>query len=102
VLAYDGDAQILGFIDDDPRKAGIRVMGYPVLGGGSALGVLAKAGAVDRIVICVRQMPPERLNNLEVLCAENNITLLRLKVGLETVIDGDTPRSESGRSQVSS
>ena len=97
---HDGDAKIIGFIDDDPRKAGIRVMGYPVLGGASALTVLAKAGAVDRIVICVSQMPPERLNNLEVLCSENGITLLRLKVGLETVVDADTPRPESARSNV--
>jgi UDP-GlcNAc:undecaprenyl-phosphate GlcNAc-1-phosphate transferase len=96
----DSQAKIIGFIDDDPRKAGIRVMGYPVLGGASALTVLAKAGAVDRIVICVSQMPPERLNNLEVLCSENSITLLRLKVGLETVVDGDTPRPESARSNV--
>jgi UDP-GlcNAc:undecaprenyl-phosphate GlcNAc-1-phosphate transferase len=98
VLAESGDVKILGFIDDDPRKAGIRVMGYPVLGGSSALTVLAKAGAVDRIVMCAPHMPPERLNNLEVLCSENNITLLRLKVGLETVVDGDTPRSERTRS----
>ena len=98
--ARDADAKILGFIDDDPRKAGIRVMGYPVLGGGSALTVLAKAGAVDRIVIGVRQMPAERLNNLEVLCSENKITLLRLTIGIETVVDGDAPRSESARSRI--
>jgi hypothetical protein len=73
-----------------------------VLGGGSALTVLARAGAVDRIVIGVRQMPAERLNNLEVLCSGNNITLLRLKVGLEVVVDGDAPPSESARSRVSS
>ena len=98
----DADARIVGFIDDDPRKAGIRVMGYPVLGGVSALTVLAKAGAVDRIIICAGQMPPERLNNLAVLCSEHNITLLRLKIGLETVVDADTPRADSARSQASS
>ena len=76
--------------------------GYPVLGGSSALMVLAKAGAVDRIVICVRQMPPERLNNLEVLCAENNVSLLRLKVGLESIVDSDAPHSESARARARS
>jgi UDP-GlcNAc:undecaprenyl-phosphate GlcNAc-1-phosphate transferase len=98
--AHDAGAKILGFIDDDPRKAGIRVMGYPVLGGGSALTVLAKAGAVDRIVICIRQLPAERLNNLEVLCSENNITLLRLKVDLEIVVDGDAPAFETAHSHL--
>ena len=102
VFAGDGDAKILGFIDDDPRKAGIRVGGYPVLGGSSALTVLAKAGAVDRVIICAPQMPPERLNNLEVLCAENNISLLRLKVGLESIVDSDAPHSESARARAKS
>ena len=62
--------------------------------------MLARAGAVDRIVIGVRQLPAERLNNLEVLCAENKITLLRLTIGIETVVDGDAPPSESARSRV--
>jgi UDP-GlcNAc:undecaprenyl-phosphate GlcNAc-1-phosphate transferase len=96
----DAGAKILGFIDDDPRKAGIRVMGYPVLGGGSALAVLAKAGAVNRVIICVSHMAPERLNNLEVLCSENGITLLRLTIGLETVVDGEAPPDERASSRI--
>jgi UDP-GlcNAc:undecaprenyl-phosphate GlcNAc-1-phosphate transferase len=87
-----GSARILGFIDDDPRKAGIRVMGYPVLGGGSALAVLVKAGAVDAVVISARQLTAERMNNLEVLCAEHNVGLSRLKVGLEAIIAPDADR----------
>ena len=97
----DGRCAIVGFVDDDPRKAGIRVMGYAVLGGYSALAVLVKAGVRGRRGRQLRrQMPPERLNNLEVLCSENNISLQRLKVGLESIVDGDTPPSESARSRV--
>ncbi len=102
LLARDGDAKILGFIDDDPRKAGIRVMGYPVLGGTSALNVLVKAAAVDRIVICARQLSAERLNNLEVLCAGNSVSLLRLKIGLESIVDADSPAREASRTQAMS
>ena len=50
VVAQDADTRIAGFIDDDPRKAGIRVMGYPVLGGYSALTVLAASASVDAVV----------------------------------------------------
>ena len=89
------DARILGFIDDDPRKAGIRAMGYPVLGGFSALTVLIKAASVDSIVISASHMPPERLNNLEVLCADFNVSLSRLRVGLEPIVDVDAePHAE--------
>ncbi|PYR15205.1 MAG: hypothetical protein DMF94_32680 [Acidobacteria bacterium] len=81
------DARILGFIDDDPRKAGIRVMGYSVLGGYSAVTVLIKAASVDAVVVSARTMPPERLNNLQVLCAECGVGLTRLRVGLEEIVD---------------
>ncbi len=87
VLSRDGDIRILGFIDDDPRKAGIRVMGYPVLGGYSALGVLVKASSVDVVVVSARSMSPERLNNLEVLCSGCGVQLSRLRVGLESIVD---------------
>ncbi len=87
VLAQEGDIKIVGFIDDDARKAGIRVMGYPVLGGYSALSVLVNAASVDVVIISARQLTPERLNNLEVLCAERRIQLSRLRVRLESIVD---------------
>jgi UDP-GlcNAc:undecaprenyl-phosphate GlcNAc-1-phosphate transferase len=87
VLSGDGDVRILGFIDDDPRKAGIRVMGYSVLGGYSALSVLIRAASVDAVVVSARTMPPERLNNLEVLCSTSGVRLARLRVGLEPIVD---------------
>jgi len=87
VVSGDGDVRLLGFIDDDPRKAGIRVMGYPVLGGYSALGVLVKAASVDAVVVSARNMSPERLNNLEVLCSTQGVQLSRLRVGLEPIVD---------------
>jgi UDP-GlcNAc:undecaprenyl-phosphate/decaprenyl-phosphate GlcNAc-1-phosphate transferase len=94
VLSGDGDVRLLGFVDDDPRKAGIRVMGYPVLGGYSALGVLVKAASVDAVVVSARNMSPERLNNLEVLCSNQGVQLSRLRVGLEPIVD-EAPSSES-------
>ncbi len=95
VLSRDGDIRILGFIDDDPRKAGIRVMGYPVLGGYSALGVLVKASSVDAVVVSARSMSPERLNNLEVLCSGCGVQLSRLRVGLESIVDTALAPTES-------
>jgi UDP-GlcNAc:undecaprenyl-phosphate GlcNAc-1-phosphate transferase len=86
LLARDDRLRIIGFIDDDPRKNGIRAMGYPVLGGYSALTVLVKASSIDSVVLSARHMSPERLGNLEVLCAEHNVLLSRLRVGLEPLV----------------
>ena len=83
------DNRLIGFIDDDPRKAGIRVMGYSVLGGYSALNVLINSGSVDSIVVSARTMPPERLNNLTTLCSERGVKLSRLRVDLESLVDGE-------------
>jgi UDP-GlcNAc:undecaprenyl-phosphate GlcNAc-1-phosphate transferase len=100
VLSRGGDQRILGFIDDDPRKIGSRVSGYPVLGSYSALTVLVNAASIDTIVISARHMSPERLNNLHVLCLEGHVNLSRLTVGLEALVesdqdaDADPPRAQ--------
>ena len=95
VLSTGHDIRILGFIDDDPRKAGGRVSGYAVLGGYSALTILLKAASVDAVVISARRMPPERLNNLEVLCSENHVRLSRLRVDLEPIVSIDAEDSKT-------
>src|SRR5262249_49984520 len=88
------DVRIVGFIDDDPRKAGIRVQGYPVLGGYSALTVLIRAAAVDTVVIAARHLQPDRLNNLEILCGDFGVRLARLRVGLEPIVKQDEQAAE--------
>ena len=87
IRSTGGDVKIAGFIDDDPRKAGVRVMGYPVLGGYSALTVLLKAATIDGVVVSTRSLGPERLNNLEVLCAQHGVKLSRLQITLEPLVE---------------
>jgi UDP-GlcNAc:undecaprenyl-phosphate/decaprenyl-phosphate GlcNAc-1-phosphate transferase len=99
LLSVGPDVRILGFIDDDPRKAGNRVAGYPVLGGYSALTVLINAASVDGVVISTRRLTAERLNNLQVVCADGNVRLSRLNVGLEDLVDvqaADEPQASRG------
>jgi UDP-GlcNAc:undecaprenyl-phosphate GlcNAc-1-phosphate transferase len=98
IVAGGGDVRISGFIDDDPRKVGIRVMGYPVLGGYSALTVLVNAASVDAVVISARTLTPERMNNLEALCNEHNVRLSRLRVALESLVGADAPSADEKRS----
>ena len=95
LLGQGAETRLIGFIDDDPRKAGIRVMGYPVLGGYSALTVLINSNSVDGIVVSARSMPPERLNNLKTLCSERSVKLSRLRVGLESLVEGEEASPEA-------
>src|SRR5262249_17242086 len=93
IIARAADTRIAGFIDDDPRKAGIRVMGYPVLGGYSALTVLVNAASIDAVVISARTLVPERMHNLHVLCSRHNVELSRLTVGFDTLVEVDRDRA---------
>jgi UDP-GlcNAc:undecaprenyl-phosphate GlcNAc-1-phosphate transferase len=98
ILSSGGDVRIAGFIDDDPRKAGVRVMGYPVLGGYSALTLLMNASSIDAIVISSHALSPERLNNLTVLCSEHHVQLSRLRTGLEPLVEVDAdPAAKSSQ-----
>jgi UDP-GlcNAc:undecaprenyl-phosphate GlcNAc-1-phosphate transferase len=94
LLSTGEDTRIVGFIDDDPRKAGIRVSGYSVLGGYSALTVLVKAASVDAVVISARKMAPERLNNLETLCNQHQVQLSRLRVSIEGIVEPEADTFE--------
>ena len=87
-LAQRGDEafRVLGFIDDSPRRAGVRLGGYPVLGNFSALTLLITTRSVDLIVIAWDQIPAERLHNLQTLCREHSVSLSRVRVGLEEIV----------------
>ena len=78
--------QVLGFIDDDPRKQRLRVLGHPVLGGFDTLAVLAQERAVDEVVVSARSIDAERLRAIEELCAANEIVLSRLHFKIEQLV----------------
>jgi UDP-GlcNAc:undecaprenyl-phosphate GlcNAc-1-phosphate transferase len=82
----DEPVRLLGFVDDDPRKIGIRVHGFPVLGDFGALGELIRQGGVDRVVISDGRLDGERLTELRSLCSRHGVALTRLLLGLEELV----------------
>jgi UDP-GlcNAc:undecaprenyl-phosphate/decaprenyl-phosphate GlcNAc-1-phosphate transferase len=78
--------RLLGFVDDDPRKVGIRVHGLPVLGDFEALSALVRQGGVDRIVVSDATLATERLQDLRALCSRHRVALSRLLFGLEELV----------------
>jgi UDP-GlcNAc:undecaprenyl-phosphate/decaprenyl-phosphate GlcNAc-1-phosphate transferase len=83
--------KILGFIDDDPRISRMRVQGYPVLGGFSALEVLIATKSVDLVLLTTRGVDSARVAALESACAENGVELLRLHIGFENIVSFSRP-----------
>jgi UDP-GlcNAc:undecaprenyl-phosphate GlcNAc-1-phosphate transferase len=78
--------RLLGFIDDDRRKMGIRVHGFPVLGASGALAELIGQGGVDRVVISDARLEGEPLIELRALCSRHGVALTRLTFGLEELV----------------
>jgi UDP-GlcNAc:undecaprenyl-phosphate GlcNAc-1-phosphate transferase len=79
----DEGCRMVGFIDDDPAMARVRMQGYPVLGGYQMLVSLISHGGVDSVVITTPVIDVERLERLKALCAKHDVLLSRLHVELD-------------------
>jgi UDP-GlcNAc:undecaprenyl-phosphate GlcNAc-1-phosphate transferase len=93
-LTTNGDApcRIVGFVDDDPRKRGMSLHGYRVMGGFEALTALITSGKVDTVVVSARSIDRHRLQELETICTERGVALSRLRLNIEGLVDGSISR----------
>jgi len=82
----DKAPQMIGFIDDDPRKQRVRVQGYPVLGPFETLIELVEDGGVEMVVLATELSDPMRVERLQVLCTEHRVLLTRLLFKLDRVV----------------
>jgi UDP-GlcNAc:undecaprenyl-phosphate/decaprenyl-phosphate GlcNAc-1-phosphate transferase len=82
----DKAPQVIGFIDDDPRKQRARVQGYPVLGPFARLVELIEDGEVEMVVIATQLSDAARVEQLQALCTEHRVSLTRLLFKLDRVV----------------
>jgi FlaA1/EpsC-like NDP-sugar epimerase len=73
----DHEYELVGFVDDDRRKRGMRIHGLPVLGSGNDLDLLIDKFRVDVIVLAVANATPEQRQRIIDIC---NGTRARVKV----------------------
>jgi UDP-GlcNAc:undecaprenyl-phosphate GlcNAc-1-phosphate transferase len=74
--------KIVGYIDDDPLKKGIRVGGYAVVGNANDLLEILQRGEVDCVVINTSLLDATLLQSVERICRDHDIELLRLQIHL--------------------
>lgn len=73
-LIHNRDADLLpiGFIDDDPHKHKLDILGIPVLGGGSLIEQVVRQMNIQNIVIAIPSLSRKELNIIFQECAKTS------------------------------
>lgn len=72
-LKNHGDVEVVGFVDDDPKKIGTVISGTRVLGDRKALGKLVRVSSVDEVVISIAKADRRTLSQIVARCEEISV-----------------------------
>ncbi len=78
--------RIVGFIEDDPKQRQARVGGYPVLGNFNVLADIVRREELDCIVLNTHIIDVDRLVELEALCQQHSVSLLKLQISMKPFV----------------
>jgi UDP-GlcNAc:undecaprenyl-phosphate GlcNAc-1-phosphate transferase len=82
------DLSPIGFIDENPRYQGKRIIGFPVLGNFESLdGILAK-NSISEVILCREDLSKEKVKRLAEICSSYHIPLRHYKTHLEEIPTG--------------
>jgi FlaA1/EpsC-like NDP-sugar epimerase len=84
------DYHVLGFIDDDRRKDGIKVLNVEVLGDGASLVRVARERAIDHVLIAVPSATGESMTSILEHCQAAGVAYKTVP-GLGEIIHGSAP-----------
>jgi FlaA1/EpsC-like NDP-sugar epimerase len=78
----------IGFVDDDPRKQGMRVAGHKVLGTTSELSRILDETKPDEVIIAIPSAPGTLRQKVVTACREREIPVRTLPTTFELLSDG--------------
>jgi FlaA1/EpsC-like NDP-sugar epimerase len=78
---------VVGFVDDDPNKRGIRIHGVSVLGSVSELAAIAQRQHVEEVIIALTQPTRDELRRIIDICKGQKLTF-RIVPGVVDLIEG--------------
>ncbi len=71
LLRSQSEHLVVGFVDDEPAKLGMRVSGKPVLGKVSDLARLIARHRVSTVLLAIPRLPAERIREILEICASS-------------------------------
>ena len=86
----------IGFIDDDPKKQGKVIHGFPVFGGNGMLGKIVSDHQIEQLLISTPRISETRLAEIVRECEVHSVELKRMSIRIESV--SDSPLASIGRS----
>jgi UDP-GlcNAc:undecaprenyl-phosphate GlcNAc-1-phosphate transferase len=75
----------IGFMDDDPKKRGKVIHGFPVFGGNGLLNQIVTQHNVEQILISSPRISSERIDEILRECESQNIELKRMAITIENI-----------------
>lgn len=75
----------VAFIDDDPMKADKMISGLRVYDANVSLAELCREKDIQEILISTRRLSPEQFSSIRELCRDENISLRRAQLKIESV-----------------
>jgi FlaA1/EpsC-like NDP-sugar epimerase len=78
---------VVGFVDDDPNKRGIRIHGVPVLGNVDELATVAERQHAEEVIIALAQPGKDELRRIIDICKGRKLTF-RIVPGVADLIEG--------------
>lgn len=67
---------LVGFLDDDPGKKYLRILGYRVLGRGDQLEQIAERHDAEAVILAISQATPELMRSLDERCRAAGLKLV--------------------------
>jgi FlaA1/EpsC-like NDP-sugar epimerase len=78
----------IGFVDDDPRKRGMRILGLKVLGSTDKIGVILDDTEPDEVIIAIPSAPGALRGQVVTACREREIAVRTLPTVFELLRGG--------------
>ena len=75
----------IGFMDDDPKKRGKVIHGYPVFGGNGMFHRIVTQHNIEQVLISTPRISHERITEILRECESQNIELKRMAITIENI-----------------
>jgi UDP-GlcNAc:undecaprenyl-phosphate GlcNAc-1-phosphate transferase len=78
--------RLVGFLDDDPKKAGQRVSGYPILGGLDRLPALLAEGRAEGVLVASGKVATHRVLEAERIAEDAGVWIRSFRIELRPIL----------------